>query len=414
MRQVALAAFALALAVQPALAAVPLFPGGKSRDCPRLEALLAKLEARPAPSPALLRRLERLRRRVADRCVALNEIQVLGSHNSFHVQPQEPLFSLLVAFTPEFRGVEYTHAPLLEQFDAQGIRQIELDVFADPFGGLYARRGGLIAIGQDPETHIPALEEPGLKVLHIQDVDFETRCLTFVECLRAIKAWSDDHPGHLPLAVLVEAKDDPIPDPLNFGFAVPVPFGPAEVDAIDVEIRSVFPERQLLTPDDVRRGRPSLEEAVLALGWPRLGLVRGRVMFLLDNGGSVRDAYLAGHPSLAGRVLFTDGTPGDPDAAFVKANDPLFDAGLIPGLVGAGYLVRTRADADTVQARSGDTTQRDAALASGAQFVSTDYPVPNPAFGTGYVVRIPGNTVARCNPVLTAPGCRPDALEHLE
>jgi len=60
--------------------------------------------------------------------------------------------------------------------------------------------------------------------------------------------------------------------------------------------------------------------------------------------------------------------------------------------------VRTRADADTEEARSGDTTRRDAALASGAHFVSTDYPVPDPRF-TDYRVGIPGEGVARCNPV---------------
>ena len=44
---------------------------------------------------------------------------------------------------------------------------------------------------------------------------------------------------------------------------------------------------------------------------------------------------------------------------------------------------------------------RDAALTGGAQFVSTDYEVPDPRFGP-YVVKIPGGTPARCNPV-TAP-----------
>lgn len=44
------------------------------------------------------------------------------------------------------------------------------------------------------------------------------------------------------------------------------------------------------------------------------------------------------------------------------------------------FMVRTRADYDTVQSRQNDTTQRDAAFASGAQFISTDYPEPNPEF----------------------------------
>jgi hypothetical protein len=160
------------------------------------------------------RRIARLARRHADRCVDLNEIQVLGSHNSYHIQPREPLFGLLVAFSPEFLAWEYTHLPLDVQFETQGIRQIELDVFADPEGGLYARRRGAVALGIDPMTP-PELHQPGFKVLHVQDLDFETTCPTFVACLQTIKAWSDANPRHLPIMVLVEAKDEVIPDPLD-------------------------------------------------------------------------------------------------------------------------------------------------------------------------------------------------------
>jgi hypothetical protein len=196
---------------------------------------------------------------------------------------------------------------------------------------------------------------------------------------------------------------------VNLGFTVPIPIGSAEFDALDAEIRSVFPKKKLLTPDTLRHGRPTLEEAILTIGWPRLGSVRDKVLFLLDNAAK-RDAYIAGHPSLEGRVLFTNASPGDPDAAFVEINDSSDPS--IPSVVSAGYLVRTRADADTVEARVNDTGPRDAALASGAQFVSTDYPVPNPAFGTGYFVEIPGGMPARCNPVNAPAGCRADALEH--
>ncbi len=209
--------------------------------------------------------------------------------------------------------------------------------------------------------------------------------------------------------ILVETKDETIPDPFNFGFAIPIPIGPAELDAIDAEIRSVFSPRRLITPDDIRRDRATLEEAVLELGWPRLGSVRGRVLFALDNGGAVKANYLAGHPSLAGRVMFTDSPPGSPESAFVKMNDPM---SAITPLVQAGYIVRTRADADTAEARSGDTAPRDAALASGAQYVSTDYPEPYPPFGTGYFVEIPGESPARCNPINTPVGCRNSGLER--
>lgn len=401
-----IALLAVLLAAVPASAGVW---GAKSRHCDRLTAQLTALEAQASPNP---RRLQRLRERVANRCVALNEIQALGSHNSYHQQPRPALLAALLALSPLFEGWEYSHLPLDQQFAEQGIRQIEIDVFADPAGGLYARRGGLIAIGEDPNSGIAALDAPGFKVLHIQDLDFETTCLTLVDCLLTVKQWSDANPRHLPIMILIEAKDEAIPDPFAYDFAIPVPIGPAELDALDAEIRSVFPAKQLITPDRVRRGRPSLDQAIQELGWPRLGVLRGKVLFALDNGGGIRADYIAGHPALAGRVLFTDSPPGSPEGGFAKRNDPIADTD-IPALVAAGYIVRTRADGDTVQARSGDTSQRDAALASGAQWVSTDYPVENPAFGTGYAVAIPGGAPARCNPIASPAGCRAAGLENL-
>ncbi len=340
-----------------------------------------------------------------DGVLRLNQVQVLGSHNSYHIQPREPLFSLLRAFSePLAQSFEYTHLPLTEQFTTQGIRQIELDVFADPEGGLYANRAGQRAATGDGASGIPELDEPGFKVLHVQDIDFETTCYTFVQCLQEVRAWSRANPGHVPILILVEAKDEAIPDP-GLGFVTPLPIGPAELDALDAEIRSVFAPDEMITPDDVRGDRETLEQAVLEDGWPTLGEARGRVLFALDNGGEKRDAYIAGHPSLRGRVLFTSSLPGEPEAGFVKLNDPIADGELIRDLVARGFIVRTRADADTVQARTGDTRQRDAALASGAQFVSTDYPVPDPDFGTGYFVAIPGGMPARCNPVNAPPEC---------
>jgi hypothetical protein len=336
----------------------------------------------------------------------LNQMQVLGSHNSYHIQPEPELFSLLLAFSaPLARSFEYTHLPLEEQFATQGIRQIELDIFADPAGGLYANRAGQRAATGNGASGVPALDEPGLKVMHVQDIDFGTTCFTLVECLTDVRRWSDANPGHAPLMILIEAKDEAIPDPVNLGFVTPLPIDAIQLDELDAEIRSVFSPEQLITPDDVRGSRATLAEAVLADGWPTLGASRGKVLFTLDNGGDKKALYTAGHPSLRGRVLFTSAEPGEDEAAFVKLNDPIADGARIRELVAQGFLIRTRADADTLEARSGDTTMRDAALASGAQFVSTDYPVPNPDFGTGFFVEIPGGTPARCNPINAPADC---------
>ena len=119
------------------------------------------------------------------------------------------------------------------------------------------------------------------------------------------------------------------------------------MDDLDAEIRSVFPEEQMITPDDVRGGSATLEDAVLTKGWPtaRQQPRQGHVPHG-QRGLVPRRATLAGHPSLEGRVLFTNSDPGQPDAAFLKRNDPTDPT--IPGLVEQGYVVRTRSDADTV------------------------------------------------------------------
>jgi hypothetical protein len=262
----------------------------------------------------------------AERCVSLNQVQVLGSHNSYHIQPA-PSLDLLLRLSdppgPELSLVwEYTHVPLDEQFSFQGIRQIELDVFLDPAGGLYAvPLGNLLvaAAGLPPDPdHDPdgVLLQPGFKVLHVQDLGFRSTCLTLASCLDEIQQWSSEHPRHLPLLVLIELKDDPLPSDLPF--VVPPLYQAEDLDDLDALIRSVFPSRQLVTPDDVRGKRKSLEEAVLNDGWPVLEESRGRVIFALDNGGEIRDLYVDGHPSLEGRVLFTDSSPGQPEAAFMK------------------------------------------------------------------------------------------------
>lgn len=341
--------------------------------------------------------------------ILMNQVQYLGTHNSYHVRAKQDLFDVLLSFIPDLAPtLDYSHVPLQEQFESQGIRQIELDIFDDPQGGLYANHPARTLFGEDAASGIAELDEPGLKVLHVQDIDYETTCYTFVSCLEEVKGWSDANPDHLPITVLVEVKDEEIPDPLNLGFVIPLPFGVDALNRIDTEILSVFPREQLLVPDDVRGEYVTLELAVLSEGWPPLSQARGKIMFALDNGGSPRENYIAGHTSLEGRVLFTDSPPGTPEAAFMKRNNPLSNPGDIESLVEQGYMVRTRADAETVQARTNDTTQRDAALASGAHFISTDYPVPNLDFSE-YQVTLPGGGVARCNPV--SPGiCNPDFL----
>lgn len=345
--------------------------------------------------------------------IRLNQIQVIGSHNSYHagLAPSDAL--LLQKRDPKTAAtLDYRHPPLDVQL-SNGVRQVELDVYADSKGGRYANPAGLKMVAEaglppdPPFDHEGLMKKPGFKVLHVQDIDYRSTCQPFTQCLAVILHWSQAHPGHLPVFILVETKEG---RPRRDFQVVPEPFTPAVFDALDREILSVFPRKQIITPDDVRGKYATLEEAVLTGGWPTLESARGKVVFLLDQ-RKAGPAYLEGHPALRGRVLFTNAEPGSPDAAFIEVNEPLKDAARIPGLVRKGYLVRTRTDDELEQPRTGDVRQRNAALASGAQILSTDFPFEERASWTGYSVSFPERTVARCDPVLNPPHCAAARLE---
>ena len=338
----------------------------------------------------------------------MNQIQVIGTHNSYHAGIAKSEAEIWKKSDPDgFRSLEYHHAPLDAQFDS-GVRQIELDVFADTKGGRYAHPAGPRLVAKEglpadpPWDPSGVLLRPGFKVMHVPDVDYRSTCLTFVGCLEIVRSWSEAHPNHVPIFILVETKQTPDKSP-NTPITVPEKFTAKTMDALDAEIRSVFHREEMITPDDVRGKRRTLEEAVRQDGWPTLESARGKVVFLLDQKDVSAD-YLRGHPSLRGRVLFTNSDPGHPDAAFVERNDGTPKE--IAALVRQGYLVRTRTDIPTEDARTNSTKRRDAALSSGAQLLSTDYPASEPAVWTGYHVALPGGVVARCNPVIVeTKGC---------
>jgi hypothetical protein len=330
----------------------------------------------------------------------LDDVQFLASHNSYHVEPEPVLLEALRGFIgDEADTLEYTHHRLAAEFRA-GVRSIELDLFNDrPEGGLYASPKLIPLLGLDPPD--PRLARPGTKVFHIQEVDYRSTCTTFVSCLRQVRRWSNAHPRHVPIMIQLEAKADLIPDP-GIGFVQPLPWDQAGFARVEDEIRAVFDEERIITPGDVQGDAPTLADAVRADGWPKLKHARGKVMFTLDSTGGPRATYRGLHPVVADRLVFVAARPPDADAAFVVLNDPIAEASAIRQLADQHFLIRTRADADTVQARSGDRTQKRAAWASGAHFVSTDYVFRDPRFGTNYRVRVPGGGSARCNPV-TAP-----------
>ncbi|MBO9621640.1 MAG: hypothetical protein J7500_02905 [Sphingomonas sp.] len=338
---------------------------------------------------------------------AMNDIQVVGSHNSFKARIPASVMAKIRAAGPGLaEGLDYYHLPLAQQLDA-GVRQLELDVFADPQGGRYADPKGEAlakAAGEATGFDRPAMLRPGFKVFHIPDVDYLSTCVTLVRCLGEIDRWSRAHPRHLPIMITINAADTPSGRP---GISDPLPLDNAALlDALDGEIRTVLPSKRLITPDEVRGSAPSLREAVRTRGWPALSAARGRIYILLDVRSAVSDVYRAGHPSLAGRAMFGWYPEDQPEAAIEIVQDPLVDGDKIRRWVSEGMIVRTRTDANTVEARTGDLSKARAAMGSGAQAVSTDYypGAPDP-LGRGFVVTLPDRAMARCSPVRVPAGC---------
>jgi hypothetical protein len=115
--------------------------------------------------------------------------------------------------------------------------------------------------------------------------------------------------------------------------------------------------------------------------------------------------YLDGNSNLEDRVMFVSSQQSEPTAGFIKMNDAISQAIIIEEYVSQGFIVRTRTDLPTNEARSGNTKRMQVAFQSCVQYLSTDYPEESP-FGSGYIVELPNtDEVARCNPVSSPNGC---------
>ena len=188
--------------------------------------------------PALL-----LQAQTSPENIRMNQVRVLGSHNSYKQAIDPALFeSLRKQVGDRMQGLEYSHLPIPQQLDL-GLRALEIDVVYDPAGGLYAHPKGLDLVPGSPYDPQGLMRQPGFKVLHVPDIDFRANVYTFQQELAVLKAWSDAHPRHLPISVTMNAKDDGIHQP---GFVKPLLFDAAAFDAWDAEILKGMGRSKLL------------------------------------------------------------------------------------------------------------------------------------------------------------------------
>lgn len=286
----------------------------------------------------------------------LNHLQLKGTHNSYHQAS-----SLL-----EWTRLGYTHAPLQEQLQNQGVRQIELD--------LHLCRGGDFC------------------VYHMDILDTGTSCDTLSECLNQVKEWSQNNKSHHPIFIFLELKDGPQASK-----------EPSFFTSLEGHILGVFKRNDLLIPDDIRQGMFTLKQAVQTKGWPKIDDVRGKIVFVLLDEGGHRDNYTLDAPALQKRLMFTTSAPAREDAAIFKLDHPLVSKDAIEKLVRAGFIVRTRADEDLQEPSAADFSRLQAALTAGAHIISTDVPTQTPDYA--YWVELKDGVPSRCNPISAPASC---------
>ena len=334
-----------------------------------------------------------------DSNIRLNDIRVIASHNSYKKRPDPKVLKFLERFKKKLGEemdpgrMDYGHVRLSEQFDLYNVRGLELDLYYDPKGGKYRkRRLNFFIPCLKQRMNDSVMRKPGFKMLHIADVDYETHYFTFVDALEEVKEWSDNHPDHTPIFINVEPKNDSPGDYSKIlrilGFKRALRFDSLAYELLDKEIFSVFRDSsQVFKPNDLRSDYVSVSERLSHEGWPTLRECLGKVIFIID--GDRENQYQNSLEAGNDRPMFVYSKPGSSSTAFVKRNDPTGQEKEIDDL-SALYIVRTRTDVETIQARDNDYSLFESAMRSNAQILSTDFYKADERFST-FRVSFDGN-----------------------
>ena len=260
--------------------------------------------------------------------------------------------------------LDYGYPPLDEQAARMGIRQFDFDLYGNGFALGVAEFGG-----ETPE---------------------QIHCDRFDDCLDAVAAYSDAHPNHPPLVLLL-GPSPPLP------FAERFPFF-WHVDEIERYLAWRFGRERMLSPADLRGEHPDLATAIEQEGWPTLAESRGKIIAVLNERGDTRAEYQEfGGLDPDDRFLFQVADLAEPDAnevifSFEDVGETDIDA--IEQLVSAGRLVHTSTD-DPVMAHR--------LRVVGAHMIASHWP--------DEVMGPLGETPTLCNPVTAPVDCEPERIE---
>ena len=279
--------------------------------------------------------------------VKINEIAVVGTHNSYQLigtLPKQGLMKVLqiISFGAVENKAVFEMDTFTEQLE-QGVRNLEIDIET-----------------VDDEGEVSFI------VTHDPILDNVSSAHNFAKGLEEIAMWSDNNPGHLPVYLLVEPKDDvpSINNMKNFSLEYALEF--------DKVLRQVLGDR-LLTPAQAMGEYESFEEMRKADGWPALKQAAGKIIVLLHPCG-VTQEYIDTDISIKTQAMFPMLRFGDIDkayASFILDNDPVSATENNKKTVEENNLmVRTRAD----DYPDFSDERYNSADNCGSHIITTDYP----------------------------------------
>jgi len=285
--------------------------------------------------------------------IKLNEIKILASHNSYKKYGTAigKFFIGLGSTKEEADALKYGYKNFTDQFEA-GIRSMEID--------LRMRKTEFML------THVPLVDNGSVAPV-------------FSLALDEIALFSESNPNHVPIIILMEIKDDW----MILDHALQV-IGTDQLKQLNILLEDKLGDL-LFSPNDMLENGKTLNETVQTTGWPSVSSLLGKVIFVLHP-GNFTQTYYEIDPSLVSLPMFLGIYPdqiSESYASFIVHNDP--DVTAISQLVSQGYIVRTRIDADLFYTQE----NYDAALASGAQILSSDYTIGRSDLGIDEYIYLP-------------------------
>ncbi len=294
-----------------------------------------------------------------DAGLKFNELRYTATHNSYQTESVDvlkqiygKLSDLTFGLVPE-NMAKFASPTLTDQLNS-GIYSFEIDI------EVFDRDGDI-----------------SFTCMHSPCLEMTTSCYDFALAMKEIAMWSDNNPGHLPITVIIEPKEIFLPledmKVLNLDYA----------KELDKTLKEALGGR-LFTPADMLRDYESFGAMRRADDWCKVSDMLGKVLILFHECNTT-EGYIELDPTLRAQAMFPMLRAKDIDrdcASFLLINKPESEFDDIQEALDNKFIVRTRADEFTKVSEK----RREKAFESGAQIISTDYPVRPGITADDYVV----------------------------